>query len=166
MGASTVGAETAITVASGARRRHGISRPLARRLWRSRYPMGAMVIGAGGYDGTRILRIRGPSNSLEGWTGTLKIDNSSSFSGTIAGQLAIGECYRPGGHHCRRECDDHLFGQQLPRHADGERWNAHRQRSTYGQLFAGKLYSIERRSRWDIRRRPTRVASGCNTQTN
>ena len=115
---------------------------------------GATVELASAYSGTI---------SFAGATGTLIIDHSSSFSGTITGQLAIGDVIDLADITGWRECDDRLFGQQLARYADGERWNAYGQHCTHGQLLAGKLYSFQRRSRWDNRRRPAGVACRCNT---
>ena len=80
--------------------------------------------------------------AFAGATGTLKIDNSSSFSGTIAGQLAIGNVIDLADITAGANATITYSGTQLTRHADGERWNAHGPYCSPGQLFASELYSI------------------------
>ena len=90
--------------------------------------------------------------SFAGATGTLTIDDSSSFTGTISGQLGTGEPDRSQGHNCRQRRHDHLLRQQLARYADSERWGAPSQHCLGRHLLAGQLYSVQRWSRRDIRR--------------
>ena len=86
--ASTVGTATTITVADGAPSvtaatpvgTGSVAEPVSNVA--TVIPAGATLELASAYSGTV---------AFAGATGTLKIDNSSSFSGTIAGQLAIGD---------------------------------------------------------------------------
>ena len=125
----TLDTASTVTVAPGFTGTGSVAQPVPNTI----IDAGATLELAHAYSGTI---------SFAGATGTLIIDHASSFSGTITGQLAIGDVIDLADITARRECDDRLFGQQLARHADGERWNAHGQHCSRWHLFAGELYSI------------------------
>ena len=104
--------------------------------------------------------------SFAGATGTLIIDHASSFSGTISGQLAIGDVIDLADVTGGANVTIAYSGNNSPGTLTVSDGTHTANIALDGQLFASQLYRIERRSWWDIRRRPARVTSGCNTQTN
>ena len=86
--ASTDGTATTITVADGTPSVTGAT-PVGTGSGAEPVSYGAMVIAGGAT--LELASAYSGTVAFAGATGTLKIDNSSSFSGTIAGQLAIGD---------------------------------------------------------------------------
>ena len=82
------------------------------------------VIGAGAT--VELSSAYSGTVSFAGATGTLKIDNSSSFHGTITGQLAIGDVIDLADISAGANAKISYSGNNIARHAYGERWNAHR----------------------------------------
>ena len=94
--------------------------------------------------------------SFAGPTGTLIIDHASSFSGTITGQLAIGDVIDLADITGGANVTIAYSGNNSPGTLTVSDGTHTANIALDGQLFAGELYSIERRSRWDIRHRPAR----------
>jgi hypothetical protein len=86
--ASTDGTATTITVADGTPSVTAAT-PVGTGSGAEPVSYGAMVIAGGAT--LELASAYSGTVAFAGATGTLKIDNSSSFSGTIAGQLAIGD---------------------------------------------------------------------------
>ncbi len=113
---------------------------------------GTLLVG----DGASVELIRAYSGTITfaGATGTLKIDHSASFNGTISGQLAIGDVIDLADITAGAGADVRLFGQQLARHADCKRRNPHGEHCSSRKLHAGELHRLERWPGRDIGRRP------------
>ena len=105
--------------------------------------------------GTQQAELFGPSSVnvtfASGATGTLILDASSQFTGTISG---LNHAFP----FDTIDLADIAFGSNTTvvysasntdtRHVDRERWHAHRQYRAVGRVFAHVLQNSERRSRW------------------
>ena len=100
---------------------------------------GAMVIAAGAT--LELASAYSGTVAFAGATGTLKIDNSSSFSGTIAGQLAIGNVIDLADITAGANATITYSGNNSPGTLTVSDGTHTANIALYGQLFAGKLYS-------------------------
>lgn len=95
---------------------------------------GATVVLPGAYAGTV---------NFAGVTGTLLVDIASSFAGTVAGQLAIGDVLDFADITAGANATIGYTGNNSPGNAHGERRHAHGKCRAVGQLLAREFRTVE-----------------------